>query len=120
MSNDNAASETVNIDEVIAGHRLGAFQFRIIALCGLIALLDGFDLQSIGLAAPSIASVLHSPPPQLGTVFSAALAGLTLGAFGLGPVADRIGRKYVLIAATLLFGIFTVATAFAPGREPCT
>src|SRR3954451_11857662 len=97
----NNESVSVNVDDVIDRHPLGGFQFGIIGLCALIALLDGFDLQSIGLAAPSIAAALHIPPPQLGTVFSAALAGLTVGAFGLGPVADRIGRKQVLIAATL-------------------
>jgi len=103
----------VNVSELINGRPLGSPQIRIFILCGLVALLDGFDLQSIGLAAPSIAAALHIPPPQLGTVFSAALAGLMVGAFGLGPVADRFGRKAVLVGATLLFGIFTVCTAFA-------
>ena len=106
-----AQSSVVNVSEVIDQRPLGRPQITIIVLCGLVALLDGFDLQSIGLAAPSIASALHIPPQRLGGIFSAALAGLMLGAFGLGPVADRIGRKGVLIGCTLLFGIFTVCTA---------
>jgi len=108
-----AQSTLVNVSEVIDQRGLGRPQLMIVVLCGLVALLDGFDLQSIGLAAPSIAASLHIPPQRLGGVFSAALAGLMLGAFGLGPVADRIGRKGVLIGATLLFGVFTVCTAFA-------
>jgi MFS transporter, AAHS family, 4-hydroxybenzoate transporter len=108
-----AHASTVNVSELIDRRPLGAAQIRITILCGLVALLDGFDLQSIGLAAPAIASALHIPPQDLGAVFSAALAGLMLGAFGLGPLADRVGRKTVLIGATLLFGVFTVCTAFA-------
>ena len=108
-----ANASTVNISEIIDRRPLGAAQIRIVVLCGLVALLDGFDLQSIGLAAPSIAATLHIPPQELGAVFSAALAGLMVGAFALGPVADLIGRKGVLVSATLVFGIFTVCTAFA-------
>ncbi len=90
---------------------MGPAQVGIVALCGAIALLDGFDLQAIGLAAPGIAAALHVPPPALSWVFSAALAGLAVGAFALGPAADRFGRKWLLIASTLCFGVFTVLTA---------
>jgi AAHS family 4-hydroxybenzoate transporter-like MFS transporter len=104
---------TINIAELIAARPMGRFQFRIAILCGFIALLDGFDLQVIGLAAPAIAQLLKIPPVGMGGVFSAALAGLTLGAFVLGPLADRVGRKRVLIGSTLCFGIFTLATPLA-------
>jgi AAHS family 4-hydroxybenzoate transporter-like MFS transporter len=104
----------VNVTELIDKSPIGAFQVRVVALCALVALLDGLDLQSIGLAAPGIAADLHITPGQLGAVFSAALAGLALGAFGLGLLADRVGRKPVLIGATACFGVFTIATALAP------
>jgi len=77
------------------------------------ALLHGLDLQSIGLAAPGIIATLHVPPRSFGLVFSAALLGLMPGAFGLGPIADRIGRRRILIGALLIIGAFTVATAYA-------
>jgi len=105
---------TFNVSELIDTRPLGAFQVRIVVLCALVALLDGLDLQSIGLAAPGIAADLHIPPASLGAVFSAALAGLALGAFGLGLLADRVGRKAVLIGATVCFGVFTICTALAP------
>ncbi|MGO9047104.1 MAG: MFS transporter [Xanthobacteraceae bacterium] len=109
-----AAGPAFNVSELIDTRPLGALQIRIVALCTLVALLDGLDLQSIGLAAPGIAADLHIPPPSLGAVFSAALAGLALGAFGFGVLADRVGRKVVLIGATACFGIFTICTALAP------
>ena len=108
-----SGSSTVNVTELIAARPIGSFQIRIAILCGFIALLDGFDLQIIGLAAPAIAQLLQIAPAKMGGVFSAALAGLTLGAFGLGPIADRFGRKRVLLGSTLCFGIFTLATPLA-------
>ena len=103
-----------NVSDLIDTRPLGALQIRIVGLCTLVALLDGLDLQSIGLAAPGIAADLHIPQHWLSAVFSAALAGLALGAFGFGVLADRVGRKAVLIGATACFGIFTICTALAP------
>ncbi len=103
----------VDVQALLEARPVGGRQMTVVVLCGLVALLDGLDLQSIGLAAPSIMGQLHIPPPAFGAVFSAALAGLAIGAFSLGPIADRVGRKRVLIAATLCFGVFTLATATA-------
>jgi MFS transporter, AAHS family, 4-hydroxybenzoate transporter len=108
------SGQLFNITELIDASPIGAFQVRVIALCALVALLDGLDLQSIGLAAPGIVADLRIPPGSLGAVFSAALAGLAIGAFGLGFLADRVGRKAVLIGATACFGVFTICTALAP------
>ncbi|HEY6831753.1 MAG TPA: MFS transporter [Pseudolabrys sp.] len=107
------AGRTVDVGTVIDSQGIGRAQWILIGLCGFVALLDGLDLQAIGLAAPAIAQQLHIPPQSLGAVFSAALAGLTIGAFALGPMADRLGRKGVLVGATFFFGIFTLATAHA-------
>ena len=108
-----SAPFTVNIAELIDQRPLGRLQIRIIVLCGLVALLDGFDLLAIGVAAPAMTGPLHITPNQFGAVLSAALFGLMLGAFGLGPIADRYGRRCVLISATTTFGVFTLCTAGA-------
>jgi hypothetical protein len=88
-----SASSSVNITELIDRYPLGSSQIRIIVLCGLVALLEGFDLLAIGVAAPAMAGPLHIAPRQFGFIFSAALFGLMLGAFGLRPIADRYGRR---------------------------
>lgn len=84
-----------------------------IALCFLTALLEGLDLQSVGIAAPGIAAQFRLPPAMLGWMFSAGLIGLLPGAFLGGWLADRIGRKTVLIWAVALFGVFSFGTAHA-------
>ncbi len=105
--------QPINVAALIDRHPMSLLQIRIVVLCGLAALFDGFDLLAIGVAAPAMARPLGIAPAQLGTLFSAALLGLILGAFGLGPVADRVGRRPLLIGATALFGAFTLSTAYA-------
>lgn len=103
----------LDVTEFIDAVGIRPRQWSVVLLCSLVALLDGLDVQSIGLAAPLMGPALHIPPQLFGFVFSAALAGLALGAFALGPVADRIGRKSVLIASMICFGAFTLATALS-------
>lgn len=86
---------------------------RVVLLCALVAILEGFDLQVIGVAAPAIAADLHLAPAQTGFAFSASLVGLALGAIVGGRLADRLGRKPVLLAAVACFAVFTLATALA-------
>jgi AAHS family 4-hydroxybenzoate transporter-like MFS transporter len=106
-------SSSIDVAEFIDRTPMGVFQITITVLCGLAALLDGFDLLAIGVAAPTMASSLHIAQSELGALFSAALLGLMLGACGLGPLADRIGRRGVLSGSIALFGAFTLCTAFA-------
>lgn len=84
-----------------------------IALCFATALLEGLDLQSVGIAAPGISAEFKLAPAMLGWMFSAGLIGLLPGAFIGGWLADRIGRKTVLIWAVVLFGLFSLGTAHA-------
>jgi AAHS family 3-hydroxyphenylpropionic acid transporter len=82
-----------------------------LALCFLAAILEGLDLQSTGLAAPRLGPWLHISKPVLGAVFSIGSLGLLAGALLGGWLADRIGRKRVLMGAVLMFGLFSLLTA---------
>ena len=72
---------------------------RIIALCLLGALCEGFDVQSAGVAAAGLSRELHPTPQALGWFFSASGAGLLIGALIGGRMSDRVGRKLVLVTA---------------------
>ena len=84
-----------------------------LALCFLLALMEGFDLQSMGVAAPMMREAFHLEPNQLGMAFSAATLGTLPGALLAGKMADMYGRKPILIVNTILFGLMSVLTAHA-------
>ncbi|MBK4992423.1 3-(3-hydroxy-phenyl)propionate transporter MhpT [Pseudomonas sp. S37] len=81
-----------------------------VVLCFLVALIEGLDLQSVGIAASGIKQSYQLDSAGLGWVFSAGLIGLLPGSFYGGLLADRLGRKTVLIGAVMLFGIFSIVT----------
>jgi len=82
----------------------------VIALCFAVAIPEGYDLQAIGVAAPRLIPALHLAKAQTGWAFSASLFGLIVGAMIGGWLADRVGRKPVLVASVAAFGVFTLAT----------
>lgn len=81
-----------------------------IGLCLAIALLEGLDLQSAGVAAPRIAKEFSLSVAQMGWAFSAGALGLLPGAALGGRLADKLGRKRVLMLSVALFGLFSLAT----------
>jgi MFS transporter, AAHS family, 4-hydroxybenzoate transporter len=103
----------VNIVTLIDKSRLGTFQWSIFVLCGLCLIMDGFDVQAMGYVAPAVIREFKIPGPQMGLVFSAALVGVLLGSFLFSMLADKIGRRPVLIVASVFFGALTLATSQA-------
>jgi AAHS family 3-hydroxyphenylpropionic acid transporter len=84
-----------------------------LALCFAIAIFEGFDLQSMGVAAPRMIAEFGLSKAEMAWAFSAATLGTLPGALLGGRVADHIGRKKVLIFSILLFGIMSLLTAYA-------
>jgi AAHS family 4-hydroxybenzoate transporter-like MFS transporter len=92
-----------------------SIQWRIVMLCALVAACDGFDTQAIAFVAPAISKLWAVPPPQFGAIFSAGLVGLAFGAFLFGSLADRMGRKSVILFCVALFGISSILTTLSSG-----
>ncbi|HEY6642777.1 MFS transporter [Povalibacter sp.] len=84
-----------------------------IGLCFMVAVIEGFDIQAMGVAAPKLAPEFGLTPSQLGWVFAISNIGLVIGASLGGRAADRFGRKPVFIGSVLAFGSFTLLTAFS-------
>lgn len=102
---------TVTVQSIIDGGRLSALQWTVFVLGCLIILADGLDAGAIGYIAPSVMEEWGIDKKDLGPVLSAALIGMSLGALGSGPLADRFGRRWVVIATTFLFGIAMLLSA---------
>ncbi len=103
----------IDLVEFIDRQPIGGFQIRLLLTCAAVLLLDGFDTQAIGYVAPALAKEWHLTKSALGPVFSAGLFGLMIGALAFGPLADRVGRKKIIIFSTAAFGLGAFATAFA-------
>ena len=88
-----------------APRAVGSFQWRVFALCFLIAILDGFDTQSIAFIGPAIATTFHLAPAELTWILTSGTVGMTLGAMGLGVLGDRFGRRPAILASMILFGV---------------
>lgn len=108
-----SASRTVNVTDLVDNCRLGRFQLRVFALLGACLVLDGMDLQAMGFVAPALIREWDIPNAAMAPVFAAGLLGLFLGSLVFGMAADRIGRRPVLLGATLVFSVFTLLTAHA-------
>lgn len=90
----------------------------VVALCFLVVAIDGFDTAAIGFLAPAIRAEWSLGPQQLAPLFGAGLAGLMAGAFLFGPLADRFGRKRVLLFCVLFFGVASLLSAGAASLWP--
>jgi AAHS family 4-hydroxybenzoate transporter-like MFS transporter len=101
----------VDVAAFIDAQPVGAFQVKLLLICATVLFLDGFDTTAIGYVAPVLAKEWNIGKAALGPVFSAGLFGLMIGALLFGPLADRIGRKKIIIFSTLAFGIGTLVTA---------
>lgn len=108
---------TVDVQAFIDARGIGPFQWSNLVLCGLVVFMDGFNTQVIGYLAPVIANAWHLPKSSLSWIFSSGLAGLLAGFVLLAPLADRFGRKPVMVACTASFGLFTLATTWAYSSE---
>jgi MFS transporter, AAHS family, 4-hydroxybenzoate transporter len=112
MTVSEASASPVDVAGFIDEQPVGGFQIKLLLTCAAVLFLDGFDTQAIGYVAPALAKEWGLTKAALGPVFSAGLFGLMIGALLFGPLADRIGRKKIIIFSTLAFGIGTLLTAF--------
>ncbi|AHC84328.1 MULTISPECIES: MFS transporter [Pseudomonas] len=104
---------SLDVQSFINQQPLSRYQWRVVLLCFLIVFLDGLDTAAMGFIAPALSQEWGIDRASLGPVMSAALIGMVFGALGSGPLADRFGRKGVLVGAVLVFGGFSLASAYA-------
>ncbi|VTN12529.1 4-hydroxybenzoate transporter PcaK [Raoultella terrigena] len=111
---------TIDIQAFINEHPFTKYQWMILALCFITVAMDGFDTAIIGFIASDLVQEWGVEKSALGPVMSAALVGLAVGALTAGPLADRIGRKKVLLMSIVVFGSFSLLTAFATSLNQLT
>ena len=106
---------SIDVGALIEGQKFGRFQAGLMFWICTFMFIEGYDMQVVGYAAPAIIKAWHSDKAAFGAVFGAGLGGFMLGATILGNLGDRFGRKRMIVAGSLLFGLFTLASAWADG-----
>jgi AAHS family 4-hydroxybenzoate transporter-like MFS transporter len=107
----------VQVSRLLDQRGLSPFQIKLMVWSLLLVLIDGYDIAAIAFAAPHLVRAWGVSPAALGPVFSASLVGILFGSALFGWVGDRYGRKAALISSNLVFGVFTLAAAYATSLD---
>jgi MFS transporter, AAHS family, 4-hydroxybenzoate transporter len=107
------ASNVVDVERLIDEKKISAFHVGVIFMCFLVVMVDGFDITVAAFAAPGLIKAFHVAPKVLGALFSAALFAGLIGTPVFGFLADRFGRKKVMLWGCVFFGLFTLASVWA-------
>jgi AAHS family 4-hydroxybenzoate transporter-like MFS transporter len=98
-------------EAVLENQRLGGLQLRVAVLCTLVQMCDGYDVNSVAWAVPSLIREWHLPPSAFAMAFLWSSIGIMIGALSAGPIGDRLGRRPLLIASLTIFGIASLLSA---------
>lgn len=107
------SDKAMNVNDIIDQAKFSGFHFKVVAWCLLIILFDGYDLAINGVVLPLLMEEWGLSAMQAGMLASTALAGMMFGAMIFGSLADKIGRKKVIMICIVLFSGLTFAGGFA-------
>ena len=105
------AAAVSTTEAALENQRLGGLQLRVAALCTLVQICDGYDLNSVAWAVPSLIHDWHLPPSTFTMAFLWSSIGIMVGALSAGPIGDRFGRRPLLLASLTIFGVASLLSA---------
>jgi AAHS family benzoate transporter-like MFS transporter len=102
----------IDVNKLADEAKFNGFHGLVLFWCAMVIIFDGYDLAVAGIALPSIMKEMGVDATQAGFMVSSALFGMMFGNIIFGAVADRIGRRLVIVICILLFSLFTAAAGF--------
>jgi len=106
-------TQQLDVAKLMDDARLGRMQLLTLVLCFLAMTIDGFDMLILPNTAPLVLHALHIEPARFGMLISVSLLGMVLSGFGGGLLADKLGRRILILSGLTLFGCMTIAKAYA-------
>lgn len=110
---DSSSPPRITVAQLVDDAPFGWLHARVLLLCTLVLMLDGYDLASMGFAIPALARDLGIPAASFGYALSASFVGVAIGSLVAGPLGDRYGRRAAILASFALVGAATLATTTA-------
>jgi MFS transporter, AAHS family, 4-hydroxybenzoate transporter len=108
-----AEAQLSSTETALENQRVGGLQIRVAALCALVQICDGYDINSIGVTVPALTHAWNLPGPAFTQAFLWSSIGIMVGALSAGPIGDRVGRKPLLLVSLTIFGLASLLSAFA-------
>lgn len=90
---------------------ISTIQWKALSVCVVAAMVEGYDAQVLAYVAPLISREWGLQPGAFGPTFSVGLLGLMLGCMFVAPLADRLGRRWIIAGSTLVYGALILVTA---------
>ena len=112
-SSPATADNRFDVAAFIDAQAIGRREIAMLLVCSVVLFIDGFDMYFLGKIAPAVARGLGGQPVDMTMVFTWQQIGMAVGAFTMPPLADKIGRKPMLIVCLTGFGLLSLITAFS-------
>jgi len=103
----------IDVGKIIDNSRIGKLHVLVVAVGGLIMVVDGYDLVSMGLVIPRLAEDWGINPSDFAIALSVAMFGVMIGSGAAGVLGDYIGRRRTMIITVFIAGLFMLLTPFA-------
>jgi AAHS family 4-hydroxybenzoate transporter-like MFS transporter len=97
-----------SVDAVLNQPELGAYRRMLYAAGALLMALEGYDAYIVSNLAPFIVRSFDAPIANMALVFSLQSAGMAVGFYAIPPIADRKGRRGVILIGAALFALLTL------------
>ena len=105
--------DVLNVSKFLDEQRLRPVHWIVLAVSALLVLVDGYDIVCVAYVAPLLRKEWGFPPSSLGLLFGAATFGGALGPILMGRIADKCGRKPVMLVGAIWFGSLTLVSVWA-------
>ncbi|MBT2645418.1 aromatic acid/H+ symport family MFS transporter [Bacillus sp. ISL-34] len=105
----------INPMKVIDGSRIHSFHIWLVFWLFLVILFDGYDVVIYGAVVPSLIKEWGISDVTAGAIGSYTVMGTAAGAIVFGLLADKLGRKKIILLTIFLFSFFTLLSGFANG-----
>ncbi|WP_176048482.1 MFS transporter [Burkholderia sp. BCC1644] len=102
---------SASIRNTIDESPMSVFQTMAVTACVVLNMLDGFDVLAIAFAAPHLAAEWKLSGKEIGLLLSAGLAGMGIGSVLIAPLADRVGRRRIILLCLAVISTGMLACA---------
>lgn len=107
------SSSAGSVDAAIDAGGFSPYQFLVVFLCGALMFLDGLDSTILTFLTPHLSAEWGVSTQQLSLVYTVGLISAAVTSVANGPVADRYGRRRIMIFYAAMFSLFTLLAAWA-------